>query len=296
MTRTSVVPYVVSFEMVPLPDDVLRPACVLEHIEGETLESMMGDADAAAVTARYGSLELFKLALFRRVVSAVEELHAAGYVHNDLKPGNILIVDDGEGRLPYVRLIDLYSVLKIGAGQMPEKMNWTPGYAASEDLQPGCDEVRPARDIMKLGGLLYWLHTDRSPFHSTIVGLNKIPKEGRNAEILRRLRKSMQDESPFKDPPEDVRKRLEETSAYTAGVICKCMKMDPSERYQDCTELLAAVDRAMEYVALTRVFEDALGFESTRDSYPGHPVTPVPVVEDDGLGRLLMDTLDKAGR
>ena len=60
---------------------------VLDYVEGETLSAVLqrqGRLSEAAVTR-----------LLRDVLSGVEEVHAAGYVHRDLKPGNLMVQPDG---------------------------------------------------------------------------------------------------------------------------------------------------------------------------------------------------------
>ena len=55
---------------------------VLEYIEGETL---------SAVLAREGRLsEAAVQRLLREVLSGLEEVHGARYVHRDIKPGNLM--------------------------------------------------------------------------------------------------------------------------------------------------------------------------------------------------------------
>lgn len=52
-----------------------------------------------------------RLYLYLRVVHAVIQIHRAGYLHNDIKPGNIMITDDS---MIDIRLIDFGISCKIG--------------------------------------------------------------------------------------------------------------------------------------------------------------------------------------
>ncbi len=62
--------------------------------------------------------------LARRLLAAVSAVHAAGVVHRDVKPGNILISDEGE-----VLLIDLGAAADLVAG-----VNWDPDEAVFDPL------------------------------------------------------------------------------------------------------------------------------------------------------------------
>ena len=63
-----------------------RPAVIMEYVEGGTLE----DADRDAVDVE---------ALASQLLGALEHIHAAGIVHRDVKPANVLIAADGRAML-----------------------------------------------------------------------------------------------------------------------------------------------------------------------------------------------------
>ncbi|MEA2459522.1 MAG: eukaryotic-like serine/threonine-protein kinase [Thermoleophilaceae bacterium] len=65
-----------------------RPFLVMEYVDGTTL---------AGVIARHGALDGPELA--SSLLSALQHIHAAGVVHRDVKPANILIGSDGRARL-----------------------------------------------------------------------------------------------------------------------------------------------------------------------------------------------------
>ena len=62
---------------------------VLEYIEGEPLSVLLRQHQAL----RQGEVKR----LLANVLSGLEAVHAAGYVHRDLKPGNLMVQSDGSG-------------------------------------------------------------------------------------------------------------------------------------------------------------------------------------------------------
>ncbi|WP_333740561.1 serine/threonine-protein kinase, partial [Streptomyces sp. IBSBF 2806] len=96
-----------------------------------------------------------------RLAEALGEVHRAGLVHRDLKPGNVLIAHDGP------RLID------FGIARAPEDtaltatglVVGTPGYLSPEQaMGPGGDGIGPASDVFSLGCVLAFAATGRAPF------------------------------------------------------------------------------------------------------------------------------------
>ncbi|MCR5413773.1 MAG: protein kinase [Kiritimatiellae bacterium] len=79
------------------------------------------------------------------LAKAVGELHAAGYVHRDLKPGNVLLRRSGDPVL-----IDLGLVRRIG--ERADDGAGTMGYAAPEQMLKGESSVRA--DVFALGKML----------------------------------------------------------------------------------------------------------------------------------------------
>jgi eukaryotic-like serine/threonine-protein kinase len=93
------------------------------------------------------------------VIDALSQLHAAGWVHGDLKSANVLL--DGDG-LP--RLVDLGSARRIGstqpAGASP--------YSTSPERLDGA-AAAAADDIYALGVLFYELVSGHPPFYPGVT-------------------------------------------------------------------------------------------------------------------------------
>ncbi|MEU3275897.1 bifunctional serine/threonine-protein kinase/ABC transporter substrate-binding protein [Streptomyces antibioticus] len=114
----------------------------------------------AEAIAAHGPLPVRSLrVLGARLAEALRELHAAGLVHRDVKPGNVLLAPDGP------RLID------FGVARAREDTSLTstgvvvgtPGYLPPEQTGGGREPV-PAGDVFSLGCVLAHAATGRPPF------------------------------------------------------------------------------------------------------------------------------------
>jgi len=132
------------------------PFLVMEHVPGWPADQVVrpGAWDALAIVAS-------------RIVAGLEALHAAGIVHGDLKPGNVLVGPLGDdGRPRDVRLVDfgLAALVERDA----EGHRGTPGYTAPEVVAGGAPT--PAADLYALGATLFALAAGRPPFEGADVG------------------------------------------------------------------------------------------------------------------------------
>jgi hypothetical protein len=104
----------------------------------------------------------------------LESLHLAGYVHRDLKPGNIMIQKGGK-----LKLIDFGISCFVGQGRLAscgDDTSGTPGFLAPEisDFRflSDPDKYYKSADIFAFGVTLYNLLTGQNPYN--LVGNDQI--------------------------------------------------------------------------------------------------------------------------
>ena len=131
-----------------------EPCLVLEYMASRSL---------AAVLAERGTLPAAEVAgIGRQVASALAAAHAAGIVHRDVKPGNILIGDTG-----LAKITDFGVSRAAGDATVTQTgmMAGTPAYLAPEVARG--QQPTPASDVFSLGATLYAAVEGHSPFGTT---------------------------------------------------------------------------------------------------------------------------------
>ncbi|MEU2437227.1 ABC transporter substrate-binding protein [Streptomyces rubradiris] len=123
-------------------------------------EFVPGPALAEAVDG-HGALPVGAVrVLGSRLAEALTAVHAAGLVHRDVKPGNVLLGLDGP------RLIDFGIALDAGATALtaPDAVVGTPGFLSPEQARARAEEVGPPSDVFSLGCVLAYAASARRPF------------------------------------------------------------------------------------------------------------------------------------
>ncbi|WP_447004438.1 serine/threonine-protein kinase [Saccharothrix isguenensis] len=127
------------------------PCLVMEYMESYSL------ADTMAQHAPLDPIEVAQIGL--QAAAALAAAHAAGIVHRDVKPGNVLLADNGLVKITdfgISRASDDVTVTKTGL------IAGTPAYLAPE-IARGQDPS-PASDVFSLGSTLYAAAEGEPPF------------------------------------------------------------------------------------------------------------------------------------
>src|SRR5687768_1534649 len=188
-----------------------------EYIDGLTLRRK-------AVASHLEMPEILDIAV--QVASALEEAHAAGIVHRDIKPDNIMVRRNG-----YVKVLD------FGLAKLTETVDRTPLDAeaatrvlvqtdagvvmgTSHYMSPEQARGKPVdarSDIWSLGVVIYELVTGRTPFEgetSTDVIIGIMQKE-----------------------PPPLARYAPNVPAELEWIVTKALRKDREERYQTAKEL-----------------------------------------------------------
>ena len=190
---------------------------VMEYLPGLTLEELVKAA---------GPLPPGRAVhLLRQVCAALMEAHARGFIHRDIKPGNVMICERG-GNPDVAKLLDFGLVLPPVGDFDGEKLTQdgsvtgTPAYLSPE--QAGGQEAVDSRsDIYSLGALAYFLLTGQPPF------ANRTSVKMLAAHLY---------EAP--NPPSSLRPEI---PATLDAVVLRCLAKDPAARFQSAAALDAAL-------------------------------------------------------
>ncbi len=126
------------------------PYIVLEYVSGESLSRIM---------AREKKLSLPRaLQLAEEIAEALDYAHTQGVVHRDIKPGNILVTEDGHAKIADFGI----AKLNLAHFTLPGRVMGTPAYMAPEQLSG--EGVDGRSDLFSLGVILYAMVTGHSPF------------------------------------------------------------------------------------------------------------------------------------
>lgn len=131
-----------------------RPWIVMELVEGHSL------ADAVKERERVEPREAARIGLW--VLRALRAAHAAGVVHRDVKPGNVLL--GGDGRV----LLTDFGIAQIEGDTAITRTGEVVGsvdYLAPERIRG--QDPGPSSDLWALGATLYTAVEGRSPFRRT---------------------------------------------------------------------------------------------------------------------------------
>lgn len=188
------------------------PYIVFEHVEGETLKSLI---------RREGALEITEaLAYTLEVARALEVAHEHLIVHRDVKPQNVLLGNEGTAKITD---FGIARTLTEQGLTMDGRVLGTTDYVSPEQAlgQP----VTVQSDVYSLGVVLYEMLVGEVPFR----GQTPV------AVAMRHVR----EEVP------DVQSRREEVSAATAAVVDRATAKDLARRYPDMKAMIADVEEAL---------------------------------------------------
>ena len=157
--------------------------------------------------------------IVRQILEAAGFAHAHGVVHRDFKPLNVIVEDSGKA------VVTDFGIARAGAPDLTEAgmVVGTAAYLSPEQAE-GLD-VGPRSDLYSIGVILYECLTGRVPFEGdtpVAIALKQIS------------------EQPI--PPSHLNP---EVSPALDAVVMKALQREPSMRFGDSDEFIAALDAAM---------------------------------------------------
>ena len=211
----------VHYPKVPRPDGSQPPrvnAIVMELLEGQSLAQAM---------AEHSPLEPGRfLGVMAQVCRALAAAHAAGFVHRDLKPDNIFLVDRGRDE-EFVKLLDFGLTKAFGASRpltettggatMDGFFVGTPAYVSPEQASGRTIDHRT--DIYAVGVILYELICGRLPYAGPTV----------NEYLIQHVT------MPAPSLPPDV--RATRLGATLDAIVQRCLEKAPAGRFNSAERL-----------------------------------------------------------
>ncbi len=168
------------------------------------------------LSQRLTELEVLDIGI--KVASALDLALKHGFLHRDIKPGNILFNTDNEPKL-----VDFGLARKAEAEHNPDEGAWgTPYYVAPEKIRREPETF--LSDMYSLGGTLYHALTGHVPFEAPTV--EELVLAHVNVPLT---------------PPNHV---VPEISQAGSDVLVQAMAKNPAERFQSYFEFIMAMEAA----------------------------------------------------
>ena len=176
---------------------------------------LLEGGDLSNRAAALNQIEVAKI--IRSVANALQEAHASGILHLDVKPQNILFDEAANQPL----LADFGLARLSQEAEDKHAIAGTIGYMAPEQAMGV--ELDSRADIYGLGATLYYLLTGKTAYKNV-----KLPFTDSQRESW----------SPI--PPRSLNRNI---NPQLERICMRCLEFDPDARYQNCQELAKAIDQ-----------------------------------------------------
>jgi serine/threonine-protein kinase len=189
------------------------PYIVLEYVDGRTLKEIIDEN--GPMPSRIA------VALVVQVLDALDAAHAAGIIHRDVKPQNVIVMQSGKVKLMdfgIAREVDANTVTFAGSTVLGSVHYLSPEQAKGLPVAEGSD-------LYSAGIMLYELLTGRVPF------------DGDNSVSI-----ALKHISDIPVPPIEITNKV---SPALNDVILRALTKDVSRRYAAANEMSAHLRRAL---------------------------------------------------
>jgi len=176
----------------------------MELVNGKTLKDILRDK------GRLSQQDSLNIAV--QLVKALVYAHSNNLIHRDIKPGNIMITNDG-----VIKLMD-FGLAKIihDTAQTATKVIGTPYYMSPEQIKG--DKISFQTDIYAFGVVLYEMLAGVPPFNKGDVYYHHLHTV-----------------------PASLKGIVPEVSDVLNDIVLKCLEKQPEKRFVNSSELLSAI-------------------------------------------------------
>jgi serine/threonine protein kinase/tetratricopeptide (TPR) repeat protein len=243
------------------------PYVVMELVEGQAIDEYCDGHNLSLVE---------RLQLFRRVCAAVHYAHQHLVVHRDLKPGNILVTEEGVPKLLDFGIAKLLApeIFSQSLDRTATLMRvMTPEFASPEQVRG--ESITTASDVYSLGVVLYWLLTGCSPYRIKSEAPHEIAREICEAEppkpstaITRAQEQVTGDEvSVWMPPPVPAREQETRRRRRLAGdldnIVLMALRKEPQRRYASVAQFSEDIRRHLEGLPVA-ARKDTVGYRASK--------------------------------
>jgi serine/threonine protein kinase len=198
--------------------DADPPFYVMEYIEHGSLEERLRNGNTLpAVEA---------IDLFQEIANGMMHLHGKGILHCDLKPGNVLLDQDGKPR-----------VADFGQSRLKTDQSAALGtlfYMAPE--QADMTAIPDARwDVYALGALLFSMLTGKPPYYS-----KELSQEIESSEKIDSRLETYRAALLSADTPTEHR-QIDGVDRSIADIVDRCIAVDPKKRFTNIQSVILAL-------------------------------------------------------
>jgi len=184
-----------------------RTFIAMAHVEGRTLRQALDEGPLSVDLA---------LEIADQIAAGLTEAHSQGVVHRDIKPANVMVTPQGRAQIMDFGLAKLTGETQI---TREGTLTGTPAYMSPEQVRGADTDARS--DLWSLGALLHELLTGRPAF------------DGERVEsVLYRI---------CHEDPEPPTARREGLPPELDRIVGRCLRRDPTQRYQSAEEFLADI-------------------------------------------------------
>ncbi len=194
---------------------------VLEYIEGHNLKEHINTITGGRFPVAMAAQFIYE------TLKPLHYAHQEGFVHNDIKPSNIMLKESSDGTF-FIKLIDFGISLRSN-NQPPVEQMFTPYYASPEQTIAG-QVVDIRSDIYSMGITFYELLAGRTPFSGRNLSRN---------EVIEKVRSEPCPLIGFWEPFDIP------LSGQVNEIIARATQKNPDDRYQNCAEFMEDIEVLM---------------------------------------------------
>lgn len=186
---------------------------VLEYMRGRTLKAVIGDKRKLP--------EGIAAQIAIRILSALQHAHSNGIIHRDIKPGNVLVNNEG-----HIKVAD-FGIARVAGSNTLSKNDSVIGSAHyfSPEQARG-EDVTIASDIYSVGVVMYEMLTGRVPF------------EGDTPVAI-----ALQHISALPQPLTSLEPSI---SPAMERVVLTALNKDPKNRFRNAADMARAIRAALD--------------------------------------------------